>query len=164
MLRPFVLALIAAVVVTADANACIITDGYTGILFDDIPVDAAADDVVLDVEFSWQAVRESRFTSAVVTAHVRRVVRGEFHGNTVRVGLGNSSCDYPFIFGRRGLLIGHFVTPDEGQALNDQAPALVFNGESMHFAWPFREIVFVPKSETVGHRRRRTGNVRWSMY
>jgi hypothetical protein len=164
MLRVLAPVFLMALVIAAPANACIVSDGYTGILFNDIPADAVADDVVLDVEFSWQAVRESRVVSAVVTAHVKRVVRGEFSGRTVRVGLGDSSCDYPFIFGRSGLLIGHMVTPEEGQALYDRADWPVFNGERLQFAWPFQKTVFVPMTETVRHRRERTGQVRWSMY
>ncbi|MBI3439638.1 MAG: hypothetical protein HY054_13515 [Proteobacteria bacterium] len=161
MLRALALTLFLALVIAAPAKACIVSDGYTGILFDDVPADAAPNDVVLDVDFSWQAVREGRFPDAVVTAHVRRVIRGEFHGNTVRVGLGNSSCDYAFIFGRRGFLIGHFVTPDKGRV---GVEALLPNGESLVFAWPFRETVFVPRSETVAARRRRTGDAHWHMY
>ncbi len=81
-----------------------------------------------------------------VEARVIEVVRGEYSAPTVRVAIGGSSCDSPFIFGRSGLIVGEFVTPDEGQARYDAANADRPN--ELGFTWPFNETVFNAIRET----------------
>jgi hypothetical protein len=142
------------------ANACIVSDGFSGIIYGDIPADAAPDAIVLNVEFSERTIREPRRYGDVATARVQRVIRGHFDGTTVGVGLGGSSCDYPFIYGGRGLIIGHIFTPAEGQARSDGINHETNEQTRLQFMWPYQETVFIPMTEAVAERRTRTGHVR----
>jgi len=89
-----------------------------------------------------------------VDAHVIEVVRGEYSEPTVRVAIGGSSCDSPFIFGRRGLIIGEFVTPEAGQARYNAAQIDIPEGWRM--TWPFDETVFDAMTESRDERLSRS--------
>src|SRR5262245_13719800 len=141
------------------AQACLGTNLHRGVVFEEVPWDAPPNALILRVEFDGRDVRRiagPRPTSPMdewllmmptaVDARVVEVVRGEYSAPTVRVAIGGSSCDSPFIFGRRGLIMGEFVTPSEGQARYDAAVAN--HPGNLAFRWPFTETVFDAITET----------------
>ncbi|MBP6689109.1 MAG: hypothetical protein KA153_03885 [Hyphomonadaceae bacterium] len=141
------------------AHACLGTNFHRGVIYDDIPWDTPPDSLVLRVEFDRGDVRRiagPRTTDPMnewllmeriaVEARVIEVVRGSYNQPTVSVAIGGSSCDSPFIFGRRGLILGSFVAPTEGQARYDAAVA--DQPGALAFSWPFNETIFDAMTET----------------
>lgn len=163
MLRALFITTFAWCALATAAQACIGTNHHRGVVFDSVPSDAPADALVLRVEFDRAVVRRiagPRPTSPAyerllmeriaVDARVIEVVRGEYNHPTVRVAIGGSSCDSPFIFGRRGLIVGTFVTPAAGQARYDSAVSSLPDG--VRLIWPFNEIVFDAMTESRDER------------
>jgi len=111
------------------ALACRGADYTVGIVYDAPPARVGADAVILDVVFPESEVSAPR-SDRIVTANVRRVVQGEFEGETVRVRVRGHSCSAPFRFGREGLIVGRIDQTADGQ-------------------------VFLPRGETMSIRRRR---------
>lgn len=157
MWRPLTIAVFAWLSFFASAHACLGTNLHSGVVFDEIPWNAPEDAIVLRVEFDRADVRRLSgphptdparewllMQKVGVEARVLEVVRGAFDQPTVRVAIGGSSCDSPFIFGRRGLIVGAFVTPAEGQARYDANQPY----PQLRFTWEFTETVFVPMEET----------------
>ncbi|MGH6952039.1 MAG: hypothetical protein ACREH4_14335 [Vitreimonas sp.] len=132
--------------------ACEDPDNIHGIIYEAIPVDTSPSAIVLDVEFEAAAIE--RWQGGPIEARVRRVVQGDFEGGRVRIGLINSSCLYPFIFGTEGLIIGHMregfeVFSAEGRAYP--------SGERVTSEWRlgFEGIWFQPIGQSVLERRER---------
>ncbi len=115
-----------------------------GLIYDDIPAGTPPSALVLDVVF------EETTDRGPLTARVRRVVQGEYHEPTIRIGGLNSSCDYPFIFGREGLIIGDLREGVESQSYGPQDHSLVLT-------WGLEGTWFRPLKESVAERRDRTG-------
>lgn len=164
MWRPLTIAVFAWLSLFASAHACLGTNLHRGVVFDEIPWDAPEDGIVLRVEFDRADVRRLSgphptdparewllMQKVGVEARVLEVVRGAFDQPTVRVAIGGSSCDSPFIFGRRGLIVGALVTPAEGQARYDANQPY----PQLRLTWEFTETVFVPLEETRDDRELR---------
>ncbi len=139
------------------AHACLgypYTDGIA--YFEAVPRNVTDEDLVLEVEFDRHQVAT---LNGVVTAHVRRVLHGIYSGSEIRVGLGGSSCTDSFQFGRRGIVVGRLVTPEQGQAGIDALE----NGEpsELRLMWPYGETVLDPVTETrIGRAERLAGLAR----
>jgi hypothetical protein len=159
VMRALINAAIAWIALTTAAHACLGTNLHRGVVFDEIPWNAPSNAIVLRVEFDRADVRRLAGPRATdparewllmekvpVDARVIEVVRGAYDHPTVRVVIGGSSCDSPFIFGRSGLIVGAFITPAEGQARYDAAMPDAPNG--LRFTWPFRDTVFGAITET----------------
>ncbi len=132
--------------------ACEDPDNIRGIIYDAVPPGTPPSAIVLDVEFEPAALE--RWQGGPIEARVRRVVQGDFNGNYVRVGLINSSCLYPFIFGTEGLIIGRMregfeVFSAEGRAYP--------SGERVISEWRlgFEGVWFQPIGESIRERRER---------
>jgi hypothetical protein len=137
----------------SEADSCYAPSFFKGIVFESVPPDTPRNALILEVDFTPDAVRrEYTNDPRVATARVLRVVRGSYELGTVRVALGDSTCDYPWVFGARGLIIGYLRTPEEAQAAQQRA-----RDRGGIFRWPHRETVFVPFAETVVSRDQRTG-------
>lgn len=132
MLRALLAAVLCWCTLVSGAHACLGTNLHEGVVFEAVPWNAPPDALILRVEFDRADVRRiagPRPTTQgrewllieriAVDARVIEVIRGEFDQPTVRVAIGGSSCDSPFIFGTSGLLVGRMVTPEEGQARLD---------------------------------------------
>lgn len=135
------------------ALACLGSNLHHGIVYDDVPASTPADAVVLDVVFDQTAY--DRLTwPPIIEAHVRRVVRGHYGNETVRVWLNESSCDSPFVFGIEGLIIG---TLHNGPQVDEDSDV------ARLFGYPIvrgeEGVWFDPISEMVDHRIRRRGIV-----
>ncbi len=157
MLRALIAAALLWTGFAGTAQACLGTNLHRGIIYDEIPWDAPADALILRVEFNRGDVRRLAgprptdpahewllMQRVAVDARVIEVIRGDHDRSTVRVAIGGSSCDSPFIFGRRGLIIGTFVTPADGQARYDAAEP----NPNLRFTWEFGDTVFVALEET----------------
>jgi|GEM_PF-5845481 len=131
------------------ALACEDPYNIAGLIYDDIPAGTPLNALILDVTFEQQP------DSAPLTARVRRVVQGEYAEPTVRVGVINDSCLYPFIFGRQGLIIGELREGVESQAFGSQEHQVVLSRG-------FEGIWFQPRLESVAERRDRTGVDPWT--
>lgn len=159
MWRRLTTAILAWFALTSAAHACLGTNLHRGVVFDEIPWNVAPDAIVLRVEFDRADVRRLvgphprdpmreglLMETVAVDARVIEVVRGDYDQPSVRVAIGGSSCDSPFIFGSNGLIVGSFVTPAEGQARYDAAVA--GRPGALAFSWPFHETVFDAITET----------------
>jgi hypothetical protein len=118
-----------------------------------VPPDTSPSPIVLNVEFEPAAIEQ--WQGGIIEARVRSVVQGDFEGDHVRVGMINSSCLYPFIFGTEGLIIGRMregfeVISAEGRAYP--------SGERVTSEWRFgfEGVWFQPIGESIRERRERT--------
>ena len=141
-----------------DASACLAYRYFQAIaFFDTTPQDLAPGEIALDVSFDGS---EEATLNGVVTARVWRVLHGAYSGDTIRVGLGNSSCTHSFVLGRKGIIVGRLVTPAQGEEIARGWPT--FGGtlpgsERLRFSWPFQETALVPREETVEAYAQRNG-------
>ena len=136
----------------APGLACEDPDNIRGIIHQAVPPDTPPSMMVLDVEFDRDDIAAWR--GGPLMARVRRVVQGDYHQESVRVGLINSSCLYPFIFGTEGLIIGTFregveVIAVEARRWPDGASV------SSEIRLGFEGAWFSPLSESIAERRRR---------
>jgi len=129
---------------TSAAFACEDPYSIDGIIYGDLPADTPASALVLDVAFDDEA------PSGPLVARVRRVVQGDYTEPTIRVGVINSSCLYPFIFGRAGLIIGELRQGAITHTFGTGDRQIVLR-EGFDGTW------FRPKLESVAERRERTG-------
>ncbi|HYD86154.1 MAG TPA: hypothetical protein VEA80_01650 [Vitreimonas sp.] len=113
------------------ALACRSADYALGIVFEEpAPAHLSRETFVLDVTFPGSETQGPSRLRRIVTANVRRVVRGDFAGEAVRVEIGGRTCSSPFRFGTEGLIVGHLRPTPDGD-------------------------VFIPRQESVIARRRR---------
>lgn len=140
-------ALALAVVIGCGASpawACEDPYNIQGLIYDDVPAGTPASALILDVAF------DEATDTGPLTARVRRVVQGEYREATVRLGVVNSSCLYPLIFGREGLIIGELRRGVERQSFGPNDHPLVLTRG-------FKGTWFRPLLESVAERRDRTG-------
>jgi len=154
MTRLAALAIALVLGMAGEASACLSSYYFRGIaIYDVTPAVENEDTLVLDVVFDRDQVAT---LNGVVTAHVRQVLRGEYAADTIRVGLGNSSCTSSFEFGREGIIAGELVSVAEG---NERAATWPAPQVGLTFAWPFPETVLVPIEETREEREMRLANL-----
>ncbi|MEZ5956308.1 MAG: hypothetical protein R3C27_03740 [Hyphomonadaceae bacterium] len=143
MWRALALAVVIAFAATP-AVACEDPYNIQGLIYRDIPADTPPSALILDVIFDETTDR------GPLTAHVRRVVQGEYREPIVRLGIVNSSCLDPLIFGREGLIIGELREGVERQSFGPNDRPLVLT-RGFEGTW------FRPLVESVAERRDRTG-------
>lgn len=136
------------------ALACEDPYNIDGIVYDDIPANTPSSALILDVEFEPAALEN--WHGGVIEARVRRVVQGTFTGDRVRVGIINSSCLWPFVYGTEGLIIGQMRESFESWTVNgvrwpDLTPV------TSEIRMGFEGVWFQPKGESIRERRERTG-------
>lgn len=138
------------------ANAFACEDPYNidGIVYYDVPAGTPSSALILDVEFEPATIESWR--GGIIEARVRHVVQGNFTGDRVRVGIINSSCLYPFVYGTEGLIIGEMREGFESWTVNAlRWPDMTPSTREMRLG--FEGVWFQPKGESLAERCDRTG-------
>jgi hypothetical protein len=105
------------------AVACRVPSSHTGIIYEQAPSAETLPAGVLILEVAYDLSYERRDANRrlrFVTARVRRVVHGEFSGDTIEVHVGPTSCSHPFMFGTEG-----YMVVVEQQWFEDEPPVLM---------------------------------------
>jgi hypothetical protein len=131
--------------VASAALACEDPYDIRGIIYDSVPANTSPSATILKVAFD--AVDADR---GPLVARITGVVQGGYAEPTIRVGILNSSCLYPFIFGTRGLMIGEIREGVRRHTFGQSDhPVVLTQG--------FEGVWFQPETESVTERRNRTG-------
>ena len=116
-----------AVFWAAPAQACFLPSNVSAIIHDALPDTLPAGLVAAEVEFP-EALDEGRFRVSGGDAQILRVLHGAIPARSIWVSPkdGQTSCDYAFANGRRGIIVGRLTTHEGGPALE---PVWVVQGD-----------------------------------
>ncbi|QGZ95688.1 hypothetical protein [Terricaulis silvestris] len=111
----FTVALVAVILFAPSAAlACRLPANNSSIIYYDIPPELSETAIVLDVVFLETVQPLAYHQPRLDRARVRRVLRGEFQGQSVVVHLTMTSCTGDIGPGDRGFIIGEMSTLADG--------------------------------------------------